>query len=61
MDLKQQLQELLGRPEICHEIFTYRFNRRRKASCNLEDVYVGHLYHEQFDNGGVLAVKGISH
>lgn len=55
MDLKQQLQELLGRPEICQEIFTYRFNRTKKASHNLEDVYDGQLYREHFEHGGILS------
>ena len=54
MDLKQQLQEVLGQPEICHEIFTYRFNRPKKASHNLEDVYDSHLYRQHFEQGGIL-------
>ena len=33
----------------------HRFQRRKQAEENIEDVYDGNLYKDQFQNGGVLS------
>lgn len=33
----------------------HRFHRRKQAEGNIDDVYDGKLYKDQFDHGGFLA------